>query len=84
MGPRLVAAGAATQLQSYDLIVGGSKVLAASGETFDSVSPTTNEPVGRMAMAGLADVDRAVAAAREAFDEGPWSRMTPLKRSRIM
>ena len=79
-----MAAGAPTQLQSYDLIVGGNKVPAASGEAFDSVSPITKEQVGRMAVAGLADVDRAVAAAREAFDEGPWSRMTPLERSRIM
>src|SRR3954470_15805496 len=79
-----MAVDATTHLQNYDLIIGGENVPAASGETFDTVSPTTNEPVGRMAKAGLEDVDRAVAAAREAFDEGPWPRMTPLERSRIM
>jgi len=79
-----MAVDATTQLHDYDLIIGGENVPAASGETFDTVSPTTNEPVGRMARAGVEDVDRAVAAARKAFDEGPWPRMTPLERSRIM
>jgi betaine-aldehyde dehydrogenase len=79
-----MAVDATTQLQQYDQIIDGENVPAASGETFDTVSPTTNETVGRMAKAGVADVDRAVAAARKAFDEGPWPRMTPLERSRIM
>src|SRR5215203_5596806 len=79
-----MAVDSTTQLQQYDLIIGGENAPAASGETFDTVSPTTNEPVGRMAKAGVQDVDRAVAAARKAFDEGPWPRMTPLERSRIM
>jgi betaine-aldehyde dehydrogenase len=79
-----MAVDVTTQLQQYHLLIGGENVPAASGETFDTVSPTTNEPVGRMAKAGVQDVDRAVAAARKAFDEGPWPRMTPLERSRIM
>ena len=79
-----MAVDATTKLQPYDLLIGGENVPAASGETFDTVSPTTNEAVGRMARAGVEDVDRAVAAARKAFDEGPWPRMTPLERSRIM
>jgi acyl-CoA reductase-like NAD-dependent aldehyde dehydrogenase len=79
-----MAVNATTQLQSYDLIINGENVPAASGETFGTVSPTSNEPVGRMAKAGVEDVDRAVTAARRAFDEGPWPRMTPLERSRIM
>ena len=49
-----MAVDATTQLQHYDLIIGGENVPAASGETFDTVSPTTNEPVGRMAKAGAA------------------------------
>src|SRR5215207_336759 len=82
--PLRMAVDVTTQLQQYDLVIGGENVPAASGETFDTVSPTTNEPVGRMAKAGHEDVERAVAAARKAFDEGPWPRMTPLERSRIM
>jgi aldehyde dehydrogenase (NAD+)/betaine-aldehyde dehydrogenase len=74
----------ATGIDDYHLIIGGADVPAASGETFDTVSPTTNQPIGRVAKAGVEDVDRAVAAARRAFDEGPWPRMTPLERSRIL
>ena len=68
----------------YSLIIDGENVPAAAGETFDTVSPTTNQVVGHMAKAGLEDVDRAVAAARRAFDEGPWPRMMPLERQRIL
>ena len=79
-----MAVEAATRIQNYDLLIDGKLVPAASGETFETVSPTTNQPIGRMAKAGTEDVERAVAAARKAFDEGPWPRMTPLERSRIM
>src|SRR5262245_33277415 len=79
-----MAVAAPTQIKTYDLLINGKLVPAASGETFDTVSPTTNQPVGRMAKAGPAAADTAVAAAREAFDNGPWPRMTPLERSRIM
>jgi hypothetical protein len=79
-----MAVDAPAQVQEYGLLIDGKSVPAASGETFETVSPTTNQPIGVMARAGLEDVDRAVAAARRAFDDGPWSRMTPLERSRIL
>ncbi|MFN8593063.1 MAG: aldehyde dehydrogenase family protein [Thermomicrobiales bacterium] len=79
-----MAVDARTQVKHYDLLIAGQSVPAASGETFETVSPTTNQQIGIMAKAGIADVDRAVAAARKAFDEGPWPRMTPLERSRIL
>ena len=71
-------------LQKYHLLINGRMQPAASGETFLTVNPATNEPVGRVAKGGQEDVDRAVAAARAAFDTGPWPRMTPLERSRIL
>jgi betaine-aldehyde dehydrogenase len=71
-----------TALESYDLIIDGKKVPAASGETFDTVSPTDNKAIGRIAKAGVEDVNRAVAAARKAFDEGPWRTMTPMERGK--
>ncbi len=79
-----MAVDASTLVQDYGLLIGGEFVPAATAETFDTVSPTTNQTIGRMARAGTEDVDRAVAAARKAFDEGPWPRMTPLERSRIL
>src|SRR5688572_14608997 len=73
-----------TERRQYGLQIGGETVPAASGETFETVSPTTNRPVARMAKAGTEDVERAVAAARRAFDEGPWPRLAPLERGRIV
>ena len=74
----------ATTLQTWKLVIDGASVDAASGETFDTVSPATNEAIGRVAKAGIEDVDRAVAAARRAFDDGRWSKMPPVERSKRM
>jgi acyl-CoA reductase-like NAD-dependent aldehyde dehydrogenase len=79
-----VVVDAPSQLKEYQLVIGGKSVPAVNGETFDTVSPTTNQPIGRVPKAGLADVELAVKAARAAFDDGPWPRMTPLERSRIL
>lgn len=79
-----MVAEAPSKLQEYQLVIGGKSVPAVGGETFDTVSPTTNLAIGRVPKAGLADVELAVAAARRAFDDGPWPRMTPLERSRIL
>ncbi len=72
------------QLQDYQLLINGRQVPAANGNTFTTVNPATNQPLGRIAKAGREDADRAVAAARAAFDDGPWPRLTPLERSRIL
>ncbi len=77
-----MAVDATTQLRTYDLIIGGKHLPAASGETFDTVSTTTNEPVGRMAKTGVEDVDRAVAAARAAFPG--WRALHFTERQRAL
>src|SRR3954462_7865667 len=64
--------------------VDGEWVAPESTETFTTISPATEEPVGRSPLAGAADVDRAVAAARAAFDRGPWPRMAPAERAAVM
>ncbi len=74
----------ATAISTWNMIIGGEDVPALSGETFETVSPTTNEPIARVPKAGEADVDRAVEAARTAFDDGPWSRFTPQERMRTL
>lgn len=67
---------------SYDtLFIGGEWVKPSSTATIDTVSPTTEEVVSRVPEGQTADIDRAVAAAREAFDSGPWPRMSPKERS---
>ena len=72
-------------MKSYDrLFIGGEWVEPSSTSVFDVVSPTTEELVGRVPEAQEADIDRAVAAAREAFDHGPWPRMTPTERAAVL
>jgi acyl-CoA reductase-like NAD-dependent aldehyde dehydrogenase len=65
------------------LLVNGEWVEPASGKYYDAVNPTTGEPVASVADADATDVDRAVNAARAAF-EGPWSAMHPADRGRLI
>ncbi|KAB1641192.1 5-carboxymethyl-2-hydroxymuconate semialdehyde dehydrogenase [Gulosibacter chungangensis] len=66
------------------LYIDGEFVDAASGKTFDVINPATNETYMTAASGDKEDVDRAVAAAKHAFDEGPWSKMLNRERSRIL
>jgi phenylacetaldehyde dehydrogenase len=66
------------------LFIDGQLVDAKSGKTFDTVNPATGGRLATMAEGGAADIDLAVRAARRAFDEGPWGRMTPSERGRII
>lgn len=66
------------------LFIGGEWCDAADGGTWDQVNPATNEVVTSFAVATAADVDRAVRAARRAFDEGPWPTMKAKERIRIL
>jgi betaine-aldehyde dehydrogenase len=69
-------------MKSYDrLYIGGEWIEPSSSSTIDVVSPTTEEVVGRVPEAQNADIDRAVASAKDAFDHGPWPRMTPVERA---
>jgi aldehyde dehydrogenase (NAD+) len=65
------------------LFVGGQWVDAASGRTFPSFNPSTGEVLAQIAEGDAEDADRAVAAARAAFD-GPWRRMKPSERQRLL
>lgn len=51
-------------------------ILLVSGKTFPTLDPRTGETIAHVAEGDSEDVDRAVAAARKAFDEGPWPKMT--------
>jgi acyl-CoA reductase-like NAD-dependent aldehyde dehydrogenase len=64
--------------------VGGEYVDAASGETFECVNPADNSVITRVAATDSEDVDRAVAAARRAFEKGSWSRMAPAARKDVL
>ncbi|WP_443193027.1 aldehyde dehydrogenase family protein [Novosphingobium sp. KACC 22771] len=66
-----------------DMLIGGARVPALSGQRFETRNPATGDLLARVAQGGAEDVDRAVKAARAAF-EGPWRRMKPAERQRIM
>ncbi|XP_057486285.1 benzaldehyde dehydrogenase, mitochondrial [Actinidia eriantha] len=66
------------------LLINGKFVDAASGKTFPTLDPRTGEVIAHVAEGDAEDVNRAVSAARKAFDEGPWPRLTAYERSRIM
>ncbi|MGW4205832.1 aldehyde dehydrogenase [Streptomyces sp. NPDC004726] len=73
------------QIIEHDrLFIGGRWVEPAGGETIEVVSPVTEQIVGRVPHAAPADVDKAVAAAREAFDHGPWPRLTVAERAEVV
>lgn len=62
------------------LFIGGQWVAARDGGTIEIVSPDSEQKVARVAEAGAADMDAAVAAARAAFDDGPWPMLPPAER----
>jgi acyl-CoA reductase-like NAD-dependent aldehyde dehydrogenase len=66
------------------LLIGGERVPAASGAEREIMNPATAKPLAVVAEAGVADVDAAVARARDAFDAGEWAGMLPTARARIL
>jgi phenylacetaldehyde dehydrogenase len=66
------------------LFIDGRWTDAASGRTFETPNPATGETLARIAEGGAEDINRAVKAARRAFEEGPWSRMSASERGRII
>ncbi|CAI8609938.1 unnamed protein product [Vicia faba] len=65
-------------------LINGKFVDAASGKTFPTYDPRTGEVIAQVAEGDAEDINRAVSAAREAFDNGPWPKMTAYERSRIL
>jgi len=85
----------ATPLQVHDvvteflatpkkLLIDGKWVPASTGKTFDSIDPATGEVLARIAEGDKADIDLAVKAARRAFESGPWAKMSPSERGRVI
>ena len=74
---------AVTAGEEIGLFIDGELVEPASGELRELVEPASGEPLARAAMAGEADIDRAVAAARAAL-EGPWGKTPPTERARLL
>jgi len=71
-------------VKTYQLYINGEFVAPQAAATLDVLDPATSEVLGRIPDASPADVDRAVKAARTAFDEGPWKDATAQERGRIL
>lgn len=74
----------AVEIKHTQLLINGQFVNAASGKTFQTLDPRTGNVIADVAEGEAEDVNRAVSAARKAFDEGPWPKMTAYERSRIL
>lgn len=68
-------------MDTHQLFINGDWVAPASGESMEVLNPATEEPLARVAAAGAADVDRAVQAARAAFESGSWSEISAGERA---
>lgn len=78
-----IARPALLETMEQDMLIGGQRVAAASGKRFETCNPATGDLLAMVAQGDAEDVDRAVKAARAAL-EGPWRRMKPAERQRIM
>ena len=70
--------------KTRQMLINGKWVDAASGKTFPTYNPATGEVLAQIAEGDREDINRAVAAARAAFDSGPWSKITPSERGRLI
>jgi len=75
---------AATQTFLDKAMIDGQWVAAVGGATFETLNPATNQVLAQVAACADEDIQRAVASARQAFEQGPWARMAPVERKRVM
>jgi len=71
-------------ISATKLLINNRWVASASGKTFPTINPSTGEVICQVAEADAADVDRAVAAARQAFERGPWRKISSSERGRLL
>jgi aldehyde dehydrogenase (NAD+) len=72
------------KIRHTDCFIGGKWLPAASGKTFATMNPATEEPLAEIAEGDKADIDLAVDAARRAFESGPWATMDARDRGKLM
>ncbi len=72
------------QQRPVKMLIGGQWVESASGKTFETYNPATGKVLTHVAEGDAEDINRAVAAARAAFESGPWAKMTPSQRGRLL
>jgi len=73
-----------TDLLRYQMYIGGKWVDAKDGETYELIDPATEEAFATVPKGGIEDAEQAIRVARDAFDHGPWPKMTAVERAEIM
>src|ERR1017187_3913098 len=76
--------GVQTEVRTYQMFINGEWVASKSAKTFPVYDPSTEEVIAQVPDASADDVNRAVAAAKAAFEEGPWSTSTAQERGRVL
>jgi aminomuconate-semialdehyde/2-hydroxymuconate-6-semialdehyde dehydrogenase len=71
-------------MESFGHVIAGEEVPSIDGATFPSVDPWEQAPWSTVALGSVPDAERAVAAARKAFDDGPWARMSLADRGQVL
>src|ERR1700686_4975455 len=76
--------GVKTDVKTYQMFINGEWIASKSAKTFPVYDPSTEEVIAQVPDAGPDGVNRAVAAAKAAFEEGPWSTSTAQERGRVL
>ena len=77
-------AGVSAEVKTYQLYINGEWVKGNSEKMFPVYDPASEEIIAQVPDANSQDVDRAVAAAKSAFENGPWATTTPQERGRVL
>jgi aldehyde dehydrogenase (NAD+) len=75
---------ASVKVKQTKMLIDGKWVDAVSGKTFETLNPATGKVIAKVAEGDKADVDKAVKAARRAFEQGPWRKMNARERGRLL
>src|ERR1700752_1381520 len=76
--------GVQTDVKTYQMFINGEWVASRSANTFPVYDPSTEEVIAQVPDASADDVNRAVAAAKAAFEDGPWASTTAQERGRVL
>src|SRR5213080_3096858 len=72
------------KVRQTKMLIDGKWLDSTSGRTFETINPATGEAIANVAEGEKPDIDKAVRAARKAFDKGPWKKMNARERGRIL
>src|ERR1022692_3634265 len=79
-----MAGGVKADIKTYQMFINGEWVASKTNKTFPVYDPSTEEVIAQVPDADANDVNRAVAAAKAAFEEGPWASSTAQERGRVL